>query len=149
MGQRELRRRGIGQHTIEKALHAHVRLNTCRKIVAVMDEYKKENKNLKAARSHVTGWARRDQQEVWNSSSDESTQNPLKAAFPAQMLSNGSMLLQITSAVLDCCLWDGIPTGDGYVWCADRSRLVLSHLSQAHVEIAFRPCLLRPSSPRV
>ena len=31
---RELRRRGIGQHTIEKALHGHVRVNTYRKIVA-------------------------------------------------------------------------------------------------------------------
>jgi hypothetical protein len=41
--QRELRRRGIGQHTIEKALHSHVRVNNCRKMVAVMDEYKTEN----------------------------------------------------------------------------------------------------------
>ena len=41
--QRELRRRGIGQHTIEKALQAHVRVKTYRKIVAVMDEFRKEN----------------------------------------------------------------------------------------------------------
>ncbi len=40
--QRELRRRGIGQHTIEKALRSHIRVNTCRKIVAAIDEYKKE-----------------------------------------------------------------------------------------------------------
>jgi hypothetical protein len=46
MGLRELRRRGIGQHTIEKALHAHVRVNTYRKIVAAIDEYKKEKKHV-------------------------------------------------------------------------------------------------------
>jgi ribosomal protein S18 acetylase RimI-like enzyme len=40
--QRELRRRGIGQHTIEKALHARVRANTYRKIVAAMEESKRE-----------------------------------------------------------------------------------------------------------
>jgi hypothetical protein len=39
--QRELRRRGIGQHTIEKALHEHVRVNTYRKIVAAIEEYKR------------------------------------------------------------------------------------------------------------
>jgi hypothetical protein len=39
--QRELRRRGIGQHTIEKALHAHVRVNTYRRIVAAIDDYKR------------------------------------------------------------------------------------------------------------
>ncbi len=39
-------RRGIGQHTIEKALHAHVRVNTYRKIVAAIDEYKKEKKHV-------------------------------------------------------------------------------------------------------
>ena len=44
--QRELRRRGIGQHTIEKALHAHVRVNTFRKIVAAIDEYKEEKKHV-------------------------------------------------------------------------------------------------------
>jgi hypothetical protein len=38
LGQRELRRRGIGQHTIEKALHAHVRVNTYRKIVATIQK---------------------------------------------------------------------------------------------------------------
>ena len=41
--QRELRRRGIGQHTIERALHSHIRVNTCRKMVAVMDEFRKDN----------------------------------------------------------------------------------------------------------
>ena len=40
--QRELRRRGIGQHTIEKALHARVRVNTYRKMVSAIEEYKKE-----------------------------------------------------------------------------------------------------------
>jgi hypothetical protein len=40
--QRELRRRGIGQHTIEKALRAHVRVSTYRNIVAVIEEYKQE-----------------------------------------------------------------------------------------------------------
>jgi hypothetical protein len=35
---RELMRRGIGQHTIEKALHTHVRVSTYRKIVAAIDE---------------------------------------------------------------------------------------------------------------
>ena len=39
---RELRRRGIGQHTIEKALNTHVRVNTYRKIVAAIAEYKHE-----------------------------------------------------------------------------------------------------------
>ena len=43
--QRELRRRGIGQHTLEKALHARVRLNTYNKIAAAIDEYKKQNLN--------------------------------------------------------------------------------------------------------
>lgn len=36
---RELRRRGIGQHTIENALHSHVRVRTYRKIVAAIEEY--------------------------------------------------------------------------------------------------------------
>ena len=40
--QRELRRRGIGQHTIEKALHAQVRVNTYRKIVSAIEEYKRD-----------------------------------------------------------------------------------------------------------
>jgi hypothetical protein len=49
---RELRRRGIGQHTIEKALHAHVRVNTYRKIVAAINEYEKEKNTLeKSART--------------------------------------------------------------------------------------------------
>ncbi|MGC1475820.1 MAG: hypothetical protein WA804_08245 [Terriglobales bacterium] len=41
--QRELRRRGIGQHTIEKALRAHVRVNTYRKIVAAVAEHRENN----------------------------------------------------------------------------------------------------------
>jgi DNA polymerase type B, organellar and viral len=42
MGLRELRRKKIGQHTIEKALHAHVRADTYRKILAAIKEYKRE-----------------------------------------------------------------------------------------------------------
>jgi len=42
IGSRELRRRGIGQHTIEKALHEHVRINTYRKIVDAIEESKRE-----------------------------------------------------------------------------------------------------------
>ena len=42
----ELRRRGIGQHTIEKALHSRVRVNTYRKIVVAIEEYKRERANL-------------------------------------------------------------------------------------------------------
>jgi hypothetical protein len=45
--QRELRWRGIGQHTIEKALHSHVRVSTCRRIVAAIEEYKRQNLNRK------------------------------------------------------------------------------------------------------
>jgi hypothetical protein len=45
IGLRELRRRGIGQHTIEKALHAQVRANTYRKIVAAIDTCKEKNKS--------------------------------------------------------------------------------------------------------
>ena len=33
---------GIRQHTIEKALHAHVRVNTYRKIAVAIDEYKRQ-----------------------------------------------------------------------------------------------------------
>jgi hypothetical protein len=40
--QRELRRRGIGQHTIEKALRAHVRAKTYERIVSTIEEYKHE-----------------------------------------------------------------------------------------------------------
>ena len=42
LGLRKFRRRGIGQHTIEKALHAQVRVNTYRKIMAAIDKYKNE-----------------------------------------------------------------------------------------------------------
>jgi hypothetical protein len=41
---RELRRRGIGQHTLEKALHGHVRVGTYKKIVAAIDECKHEKR---------------------------------------------------------------------------------------------------------
>jgi hypothetical protein len=40
--QRELRRRGIGQHTIEKALHGRVRLSTYKKILSAIADYKRE-----------------------------------------------------------------------------------------------------------
>lgn len=40
--QRELRRRGIGQHTIERALHGQVRANSYTKILAAMERFKKE-----------------------------------------------------------------------------------------------------------
>lgn len=43
--QRELRRRGIGQHTIERAMHGRVRANTLKKILAAIEEYRKENKH--------------------------------------------------------------------------------------------------------
>jgi hypothetical protein len=39
--QRQLRRRGIGQHTIEKALHAHVHTKTYAKIVSAIEMYKR------------------------------------------------------------------------------------------------------------
>ena len=42
--QRELRRRNIGQHTIEKALHERVRISSYRKIVAAIAEYKEEKR---------------------------------------------------------------------------------------------------------
>jgi hypothetical protein len=38
--QRELRRRGIGQHTVEKALCSKVRMQTYRKILLAIEEYK-------------------------------------------------------------------------------------------------------------
>ena len=41
-GQRDLRRRGIGQHTLERALHAQVGVNSCKKILAALEECKKE-----------------------------------------------------------------------------------------------------------
>jgi hypothetical protein len=40
MGLRELRRRGIGQHTTEKALHDKVRMRSYRKILSAIEEYK-------------------------------------------------------------------------------------------------------------
>ncbi len=47
MGLRELRRREIGQHTIEKALRKHVRIGTFRKIVAAIADYKQERQKSK------------------------------------------------------------------------------------------------------
>lgn len=42
VGLRELRRRGIGQHTIENALHSTVRARSYRKILFAIEEYKAE-----------------------------------------------------------------------------------------------------------
>jgi len=42
IGQRELRRRGIGQHTIERALNDRVRLSSARKILAAIAAYKND-----------------------------------------------------------------------------------------------------------
>jgi hypothetical protein len=42
MGLRDLRRQGIGQHTIERALHGQVRVNSYTKILAALEESKKE-----------------------------------------------------------------------------------------------------------
>jgi len=53
--QRELRRRGIGQHTIEKALHTHVRADTYRKIVAAIAEYQENNIRRTCARGCKRG----------------------------------------------------------------------------------------------
>jgi hypothetical protein len=47
--QRELRRRGVGQHTLEKALHGHVHLNSYRKILSAIAEYKQEKLSAKIA----------------------------------------------------------------------------------------------------
>jgi len=44
VGLRELRRRGIGQHTAEKALHSTVRLQTYRKILSAIEDYKAEHR---------------------------------------------------------------------------------------------------------
>lgn len=40
---RELRRRGIGQHTVEKALNSYVRARTFRKILDAIDTYTREH----------------------------------------------------------------------------------------------------------
>ena len=47
--QRELRRRKIGQHTIEKAVHGRVRMSTYKKIVAAIVQYKQEKLSAKIA----------------------------------------------------------------------------------------------------
>jgi len=44
--QRELRRRGIGQHTIERALVSKVRIQSYARILSAIDEYKRENAKL-------------------------------------------------------------------------------------------------------
>jgi ribosomal protein S18 acetylase RimI-like enzyme len=51
--QRELRRRGIGQHTLEKALHARVRLNTYKNIVSAIEDYKREKVHDPERKSHA------------------------------------------------------------------------------------------------
>ena len=49
MGLRELRRRGLGQHTLEKALHGRVRLNSYRKILSTIAAYKSQDKGPQEA----------------------------------------------------------------------------------------------------
>jgi hypothetical protein len=49
--QRELRRRGIGQHTIEKALHGHVRTKTFWKIVFELDTFKRAQEAQRRSRN--------------------------------------------------------------------------------------------------
>jgi len=44
MGLRELRRRGIGQHTIEKALRSKIRIKSYRKLLSAIEIYKQENR---------------------------------------------------------------------------------------------------------
>jgi hypothetical protein len=43
--QRELRRRGIGQHTIERALCSNVRVQTYQKILSAIEEYKRDKQD--------------------------------------------------------------------------------------------------------
>src|SRR2546425_1065167 len=45
MGLGELRRRGIGQHTIEKALHSTVRIKSYRKILAVIEVHNRRTRS--------------------------------------------------------------------------------------------------------
>jgi hypothetical protein len=45
----ELRRRKIGQHTIEKAVHGRVCMSTYKKIVAAIVQYKREKLSAKIA----------------------------------------------------------------------------------------------------
>jgi hypothetical protein len=40
MGLRELRQRGIGQHTIEKAFDVKIKIQSYRKILATIEGYK-------------------------------------------------------------------------------------------------------------
>lgn len=42
VGQRELRRRGFGQHTIERALNDRVRLSSYKKIVVALANYEND-----------------------------------------------------------------------------------------------------------
>ena len=53
IGLRELRRRGTGQHTIEKALHGYIRVNTYKKIMAAIEESKNERAARQANFSHT------------------------------------------------------------------------------------------------
>ena len=52
--QRELRRRGIGQHTIEKALTSRVRIQSYRKILSAINEYKVEKAQTQSGRVAAT-----------------------------------------------------------------------------------------------
>ena len=53
IGQRELRRRGIGQHTVERALHDRVRLSSYRKILAVIAA-QNDYRNMQVERADCT-----------------------------------------------------------------------------------------------
>jgi hypothetical protein len=50
MGLRDLTRRGVGQHTIERALHGQVRGNSYTKILAAMEESKQERARARQPR---------------------------------------------------------------------------------------------------
>jgi len=52
IGSRKFRRKEIGQHTYEKALHGCVRVNTFRKILAAIEESKKDSTTATNATPH-------------------------------------------------------------------------------------------------
>ena len=79
IGLRELRRRGIGQHTIEKALHAQVRANTYRKIVAAIEECKKEHNK---SEDPATGRAISHRKENIHAIQGSTTKTPMGTRTP-------------------------------------------------------------------
>jgi hypothetical protein len=58
MGLRELRRRQIGQHTIEKALCSTVRIKSYRGILAAIEAYKAERAVPSVNRDHANDMTR-------------------------------------------------------------------------------------------